>query len=78
MNNKITFTFDEKGFRVNGSVDTSQLLEIAMWSIKEYIKAYRCKPCVIDALNDLIANTEADVVIDVVFNEGDEDDEELD
>lgn len=78
MNNKITFTFDRKGFSVNGTVDTAQLLEIAMWSIKEYIKAYQCKDCVISAMNDLIAKTEADTVMEVLFNEGDEDDEELD
>ena len=75
--NNLNFEFNDKGFYIKGTADREQIVEVAVWCIREYIKTADAVEEV-DALNHLFSNVEADAVIEFLNEDGGWDDEELD
>ena len=72
--NSLTFEFGKTGYRVSGVADREQIVEMAVWCIREYIRTADAVEEV-DALNSLLTDVEADAVIEFLNEDGGYNDE---
>lgn len=76
-NNTLNFTFNEDdSINIKGTANREQIVQIAVWCIREYIKTADAVEEV-DALNSLLSNVEADAVVEFLNEDGGWNDEDL-